>query len=91
MMKVRGIRLGKILCSTVAILASIVLAANAGPLRLGDEGVTIDGGSMGAFTLAYPKIAAIAGPGEHETAMEQPVAVQATPSAWCVPGTPSIR
>lgn len=69
------IRFGKILCIAVAVLASNVLAANAGPLRLGDEGVTIDGGSMGAFTLAYPKIAAMAAPGEHESAMEQRVAV----------------
>ena len=57
-----------------AALGALALAADAGPLRLGEGGVEIDGGSMGAFTLAYPKIATRAAPGQHETASEQRLA-----------------
>ena len=65
------IRFFNILCGFCATLGGITLPAEAGPLRLADKGVEIDGGSMGVFTLVYPQITTKAAPGEHETAMEQ--------------------
>jgi len=57
-----------------AALGSLVLTANAGPVRLSERGVEIDGGSMGAFTLAYPQIATKTAPGKDEAAIQQRLA-----------------
>ena len=53
------------------LLGCVGMHADAGALRLGKKGVEIDGGSMGTFLLAYPKVATKAAPGRYEAAIEQ--------------------
>lgn len=63
------------MCGALCLaLGGLAMTADAGVVRLGDTGVVIDGGSMGEFTLAYPKIATAAAPHEHQAALEQRLA-----------------
>lgn len=67
-----------------AAFGGFVLTADAGPLRLSERGVEIDG-----FSLAYPEIATKAAPGEHKAAMESPrtgscpMSIRETPRRTC--------
>ena len=57
--------------SLCSFLGRTSLADDAVRLRLSDRGVEIDGGSMGEFTLAYPKIATKSAPDQQESLVEQ--------------------
>ena len=52
------------------LLGCVGLQAQAGTLRLGEKGVEIDAGSMGSFSLAYPKVETKAANGRYEPASE---------------------
>ena len=65
-------RFTNVLCGCFcAAWGGFVLTADAGPLRLSEQGVEIDGGSMGVFTLVYPRIETKPAAGKHEAAREQ--------------------
>ena len=61
----RGVALVALVCSTTIVAA--------GPLQLGETGVTIDGGSMGTFTLPYPQLATNSAAGKPETPVQKRV------------------
>ena len=66
----RSRKLTPLLC---LLLGCLGVHADAGALRLGKKGVEIDGGSMGTFSLPYPKVEAKAAAGRYEAAIEQRV------------------
>ena len=55
------------------LLGCVGLHSHAGDVRLGKKGVEIDGGSMGTFSLPYPKVEAKASAGRYQAAIEQRV------------------